>query len=213
MTTLLLVRHGQTLWNSELRYQGQLDTELSPFGLAQATCLAARLRDEPIAAVYTSDLRRCLSTAETLAAPHCLPPVLLPALREAHYGDWQGLTYAEVRARFPEMVAARRHDAIGFTPPAGESLGATHARVLAAINAVAAKHPAATVLVVTHGGPLRMLVAGLLGVSPSHIFRLRVDNCGLTVCEAFPKSPVFVSVNDICHLRGLGPPADPALGN
>lgn len=213
MTTLLLVRHGQTVWNSQLRYQGHIDTELSQLGLAQAERIAGRLRDERIAAIYTSDLRRCLETAEIIAAPHGLKPVPLPGLREAHYGEWQGLTYADVRARYPELVAARRRDVVGFVPPGGESLGATYERVVAAVQQLAGRHPDAAVVVVTHGGPLRMLVGALLGVPPGNSLRLRIDNGSLTICESYPRSPVVAVANETCHLRGLAAPDDPALGN
>ncbi len=213
MTTLLLTRHGQTEWNNDLRYQGQEDTELSPLGRAQAECLAEHLRGEKIAAVYSSDLSRCRQTAAIVAAPHGLPPICLVDLREANYGEWQGLTYAEVRARYPELVLARRRDPLGFVPPRGESLGAMHERVRRAVVSIAERHPSETVLIVTHGGPLRMLVVGLLGMPAENFPRLRLDNCGLTICKSFPKSPVIVTLNEISHLRGLSLPADPALGN
>ena len=213
MTTLLLVRHGQTAWNHELRYQGQIDTALNHLGRAQAVRLAERLRGENIAAVYSSDLARSAETARIVASPHGLTPVLLPELREADYGEWQGLSYAEVHARYPDLVQARRTDVAGFAPPQGESLGQTHERARAAIENVAARHPRETVLVVTHGGPLRMLIAGILGMPANRAFALRLDNCGLTICESFPKSPTIATLNETCHLRGLAVPADPALGN
>lgn len=212
MTLLLLARHAQTAWNSELRYQGQLDTELNDLGYEQASRLAERLEGEAIEAIYSSDLRRCLETAKATAERKGLDVIATPALREAHYGAWQGMTYAEVRARYPELVAARHRDGVAFIPPDGESLGQAHARALAFLHAVAAEHPRAPVLVVTHGGPLRMLVAGLLGAPLGSAFHLRIDNCGLTVCESFPRSPTFATLNDTCHLRGLAS-ADPALGN
>ncbi len=213
MTTLLLTRHGQTEWNNDLRYQGQEDTDLSRLGRAQAECLAERLRTEDIAAVYSSDLSRCRQTAAIIAAPHGLALTCLSDLREANYGKWQGLTYAEVRARYPDLVAARRRDPFGFAPPQGESLGATYERVRRAIAAIAQEHLDETVLIVTHGGPLRMLMVGLLGMPADNVPRLRLDNCGLTICKSFPKSPVVVTVNEISHLRGLALPTDPALGN
>lgn len=212
MTLLLLARHGQTVWNSELRYQGQLDTPLSPLGVQQAERLAARLEDWKIAAVFSSDLRRCLDTAHAVTRRRDVPVITTPALREASYGEWQGLTYREVRDRYPHLVAQRQADPVSFAPPQGESLGQVHARVSAFLQQVADEHPREAVLVVTHGGPLRMLVASLLGMPLAAAFRLRMDNCGLSVCESFPRSPSLATVNDTCHLRGLAS-ADPALGN
>jgi alpha-ribazole phosphatase len=213
LTTLLLVRHGQTLWNNELRYQGQMDTDLSELGRVQAARVAECLRDEPLAAIYTSDLRRSAHTADIVAGALGMSANAVPGLREASYGVWEGLTYAEVRARYPELVAERRRDPFGFTPPGGESLGATYDRVLAALRTLADRHPRESVLIVTHGGPLRILVVGLLCIPPNRMSRLRIDNCGLTVFESFPRSPMLALMNATWHLKGLAAPADPALGN
>lgn len=212
LTTLLLTRHGQTIWNSELRYQGQTDTELSDLGREQAARLAERFGQEKISAIYSSDLKRCVDTAAVLAAELGLRVSLTASLREAGYGRWEGMTYAEVRASYPDLVGQRRADVVTFIPPGGESLGQTHARVLDFLHSVAEAHPAEAVLVVTHGGPLRMFVAGVLGMPLAGALRLRVDNCSLTVCEGFPRAPTIRTLNDTCHLRGLAG-AEPALGN
>lgn len=213
MTTLLLVRHGQTEWNKDLRYQGQLDTPLSAYGRKQAELLADALASWSIAAVYTSDLSRARDTADIVASPHGLAPVPLSDLREASYGEWEGMTYADVRLQYPDLVAARRNDPVGFTPPGGESLGSTADRVVRSIRNIADRHPRENVLVVTHGGPLRMFLARLLEVPPRGTFRLRLDNCSLTIVQAFPRSPILALMNETWFLRGLAPSGDPALGN
>lgn len=213
MTTLHLARHGQTSWNNELRYQGQMDIELSTLGRMQAERLALRMSWEPIEAAYSSDLSRCLETANLVCRGLGVVPVASRELREASYGEWEGLTYAEVRARYPAQVAERRGNIVEFAPPGGESLGATRRRVVAALDEIAKRHPNQHVLIVTHGGPLRMLVAGLLDVPSRNAFRLRVDNCGLSRIEGFPHSPMLAVLNETHHLRGLEAPSDPALGN
>src|SRR5690349_15996562 len=101
MTTLLLARHGETDWNREGRWQGWADPPLNELGRRQATRLAEQLRTIPFDAVYSSDLRRAHETAEILAAPHAVPIVVDPALREIDIGSWSGLTRAEIAARFP----------------------------------------------------------------------------------------------------------------
>jgi broad specificity phosphatase PhoE len=208
-----MLRHAQTEWNRALRYQGHIDVELSPFGRSQARLLTEVMSQEPLVAIYTSDLSRSRETAEIIAAPHGLVPVLMPELREASYGEWEGLTYAEVRSRYAELVKLRRQDPLGFTPPGGESLGETARRIMAAARRVAECHASGKVAVVTHGGPLRVLVATLLEIPPRNTFRLRLDNCGITVVESFPRAPMLTLLNETRHLRALAPSLDPALGN
>ncbi len=105
MTTILLARHGETDWNRENRFQGHADPPLNETGRAQAAELAAALANEPLAAVYSSPLRRAFETAQIVGAPHGLEPVPVDALREVDVGSWQGLTRAEIEERFPEQFA------------------------------------------------------------------------------------------------------------
>jgi broad specificity phosphatase PhoE len=147
-TTILLARHGETDWNLERRVQGHSDRPLNETGLAQARALAESLADEPLDAVYSSDLLRAYETARIVAEPHGLEVIPVPALREKHFGTWEGLTDEEVLDRFPQAVGGGWGDA-----ETSEELGE---RVRAALNEIAAKHQNGRVLVVTHGGPLRV---------------------------------------------------------
>ncbi len=146
MTTLLLARHGETDWNKEGRWQGWADPALNDTGRAQARTLAAELEATPFDAVWSSDLRRARETAEILAAPHRVPVLVDPDLREIDIGSWSGLTRAEIADRFPDGIR-----------PDGETREQHAARVLAAVERIARAHPAERVLVVTHGGTLRTL--------------------------------------------------------
>ncbi len=139
MTELLLVRHGETDWNRERRWQGHADPPLNEAGRAQAAELAAALAGERLDAIYASDLRRAYETAEILGARLGLPVTSDPDLREIDVGSWSGLTR--------EQLAGREWD--------GETQEAHRKRVLRAVRRVARLHPAGRVLVVTHGGSLR----------------------------------------------------------
>jgi probable phosphoglycerate mutase len=155
MTRLCLVRHGETAWNAQRRLQGHLDVPLNDTGHAQARATAARLTGHAFAAVYCSDLARARQTADAAARALAMTPVATAALRERHYGAFQGLTYAEARARFPaeyDRFAAREAD-FAF-PHGGESLSGFADRVAAALREIAERHAGAQVLVVTHGGVL-----------------------------------------------------------
>ena len=146
MTTILLARHGETDWNRDFRVQGHSDTPLNETGRAQARVLAEALADEPIRAVYASDLSRACETAEIVAASLGLEVRIEPALRERSFGAWEGLTREEIDARFG---AASTHD--------GETNDVVRERVLDAVHRIVVDHPGEEVLVVSHGGALNAL--------------------------------------------------------
>lgn len=154
----LLIRHGETDYNRELRFQGHVDVPLNATGRGQAERLAAHLAGEPLDVVVCSDLQRARDTAAPLLARRAtLPSRLDAAWREQAFGALEGLVVTDVRERHPEMWAAwSRHEA-DTAPPGGESYRAFHARVLAALHALAVAHPGARIAVFTHGGALDMV--------------------------------------------------------
>jgi broad specificity phosphatase PhoE len=177
LTEILLARHGETDWNRENRFQGHADPPLNEVGRAQAAELAAMLADEPLAAVYSSPLRRALETAETISVRHELAPVTLDALREVDVGSWQALTRAEVETRYPEQF--RRWLAHGQGWEDGETYEQMGERVVAALHELARRHPHERILVVTHGGPIRAALASAERISHSEARRTgpALGNC------------------------------------
>jgi broad specificity phosphatase PhoE len=161
VTTILLVRHGETDWNMERRVQGHSDTPLNDNGRAQALALAESLDEVQLDAVYASDLARAAATAQVVADRKGLDVWLLPELRERHFGTWEGLTDTEIHERFPEVVKT------GWWGD-GETKEEMRERVLAGLHRIAEEHPDGRVLVVTHGGPVRALLieCGLDGRGP-----------------------------------------------
>ncbi len=150
MTTLLLVRHGETDWNLEHRVQGHTDRPLNATGLEQALTLASQLAAEQLVAVYASDLARARETAAIVAHRHGLDVTVDADLREKHFGSWEGLTEVEIAQRFPDAVRGQWGD--------GETTAAIAARAVAAVERIRATHPAGTVLVVSHGGTMRAIL-------------------------------------------------------
>jgi uncharacterized phosphatase len=144
-TRIILARHGETDWNLERRWQGHSDRPLNETGRAQAEELAEQLAGEPIAAVYSSDLVRAHETARIIAARLGLGVVAVPGLRERQFGSWEGLRDVDVEDRFPGAHG----------PPDGETREELLRRVLESLEAIAAAHAGQTVLVVSHGGPIR----------------------------------------------------------
>ncbi|HVO20953.1 MAG TPA: histidine phosphatase family protein, partial [Anaeromyxobacter sp.] len=173
-TRLYLVRHGATQLTAENRFSGAVGVDLSDEGRAQAARLAERLAGDAIAAAYASPLSRALETAQIVARPLGLTPVLEDGLREISHGRWEGLSRQEVEERFPEEYAAWEADPFTFAPVGGESGLAVLARALPAIRRIVSAHPGRTVLVVSHKATLRLLLSSLLGIDPRG-YRDRLD--------------------------------------
>jgi probable phosphoglycerate mutase len=152
MATILLVRHGETDWNRERRWQGHADRPLNETGRGQARELAAQLEQDPPEAIYSSDLSRARETAEIVGRRLGVPVALDERLREVDVGEWSGLTMSEIEARYPDGARRRLEGGTGWA--AGESYEAMGQRVLAALREIAGRHDG-RVLVVTHGGAMR----------------------------------------------------------
>lgn len=153
-TTLLLVRHGETAWNAEHRIQGHLDIPLSPHGIRQAAQLAERLANEPIDAIYSSQLARAWLTAEAVAGRTGATLTAEARLCERCFGIFEGLTLDEIATRHPERFRQWRERDPRWAIEGGESGQQLIDRVLAALHEIVERHRGATVLVVSHGGVL-----------------------------------------------------------
>ena len=184
MTTLLLVRHGETDWNREGRWQGGSDTSLNELGREQARALAAEL-DGGIDAIYSSDLARARETAEIIAAKVGRNVRLDPRLRERGFGAWEGLTRSEIEQRFGDALDRWR---AGDGPGAddAESFEEFFERVNDFVEEVVQAHPGEQVLVVSHGGSIRAIHAAAAGLDYVRDHRLipSVANCAVARYEA-----------------------------
>jgi broad specificity phosphatase PhoE len=170
VTEILLTRHGETDWNRERRLQGHTDRPLSEEGRRQALALAEEL-EQPLDAVYASDLARAHETARIVAERLGLDVVVLPELRERDFGTWEGLTDDEIHERFPEA----RNGPWGDAESREEMLG----RVSEALGRIASAHPDGRVLVITHGGPVRALLTACDGGEAGSIGNCSVHRIGL----------------------------------
>ncbi|MBI2914924.1 MAG: histidine phosphatase family protein [Firmicutes bacterium] len=201
MTRIFLVRHGETSWNMERRYQGNKDVLLSKEGRRQATLLARSLRGRDIARIYSSDLRRALETAAIVGAHLGVPVFTEPALREANFGVWEGCTQAEVAERFPEVLASWRHDSVNTRVPGGETAFEVQERAYQALLGISGTHPGETVTVVSHGGPIKAALCRLLHLDLCHRFRMVIDNASICTIDLAAGDGKLVSLNDTCHLK------------
>ncbi len=209
---LILVRHGETDWNVQARYQGHTDVPLNGTGRAQATALGQRLAREKIDVLYASDLQRARSTAEAIASRHGLPVRSDPRLRELDWGDWGGLTHGEIEARAPRELAAWMADLMGAAPPGGESLATLAARVQGMLADIVSHHQGQTVLLVAHGGPLRVLLCLALGLELQLQDRFRLDSASLSELALYEEHSMLIRLNDTSHLERVAGEQDRASG-
>jgi len=198
---MIFVRHGQTVWNAESRYQGHSDTDLSEVGRLQALRVADRLKCEPISAVYSSDLRRASDTAAMIAERHGLDVQTDVRLRECEFGEWEGLTVTQIKERYAEIYRIYQVDSVTQRAPKGERLESLVARVGEAIDEIAERHPDDTVVVAGHGGTVHAAVCYMLGASLYTFRKIRIDNCSITTLSLDPDGRwLLEALNDTCHL-------------
>lgn len=200
MIRLILVRHGETAWNAEKRYQGQTDVPLNETGQQQAAALGQRLAEEEIHAIYASDLQRAWETATVVAEPHGLPAHSEPRLREIDFGVWDGLTHAEIEQRYPQALAAWRANPLSVAPPEGENMGQVATRVRAALEDIASAHQEQTVLLAAHGGTLQVLLCLTLGLAPRARWQFRTSVASLSELRLYEDGAVLTRLNDSSHL-------------
>jgi broad specificity phosphatase PhoE len=201
-TTVILIRHGETEWNVIGRIQGYGDSALTALGAEQGRRAAERLREINISAVYASTSSRARDTAEIIAAPHNLPVQQIADLRERCYGNYEGLTLDEIKDRDPEGLAAwlSHPNRESLAPPGGETQPEMSARVMAALQTIVAQHPGETIVIATHGGPVKSVVAAVLGLPIEHWDRAWVTNGSFTVVVGAPDDLRIACFNDTSHL-------------
>lgn len=183
MTRLLLIRHGETDWNREGRYQGQSDVPLNATGREQAWHLAEALRGTPLAAIYSSDLRRARETANCLARATGAPLHLDRRLREIGLGEWEGQLFSDIQRLYPDLVRQRREDPLRFAPPGGESLTDLIDRLLSAVRDITALHAREEVALVSHGFALAVIKVSLNGSPIEQVWDLVPRNAEMQWLE------------------------------
>lgn len=202
MTRIVAVRHGETDWNAEMRMQGQLDAALSARGRWQVGRVAEALADDGIEAIVASDLARAHDTARAIAARTGLPVATDAGLRERCFGVFEGSTYAEIDARWPDAAARwRRHDP-DFGPDGGETLRGFSARAVAAAARIAAGHAGRTIALVTHGGVLDCLYRAALGLDLAAPRTWELGNAAVNRLLYTARGFTLVGWSDTAHLDG-----------
>ena len=202
MLHLMLVRHGETDWNVQRRYQGQTDVPLSGLGRQQAELIAGRLAGEKIDAMYASDLSRAWETAQITAGKSGLEVVPEPRLRELKFGILEGLTFDEAEAQHPEMIAAWLDD-FTKTPEGAETIQAFRERIVSLLDGLKENHDEQTVLLVGHGGSLSEILRVVLELSQEKRWYLELENVSLSEVSISEDYVSLKRLNDTCHLAVL----------
>jgi broad specificity phosphatase PhoE len=202
-TRLFLIRHGETVANRSFRYIGARDEALSERGEQQIVQLAAAMAPLTLSAIYSSPLQRAYRTASAIAAMHELDVTVTDELRECSFGTWEGLSRVEVLERSLEdaqRLQAWEHDAT-IAPPEGESFSAMQTRVRAFVEELAQTHAGEALVLVSHVGPIKVLLASALDVPISASFRIFLDPATISVVDWSPGGRALVRlVNSHAHL-------------
>ncbi len=184
-TRLFLIRHGQVEGHQEKRYNGQGDVPLTETGRRQFEQLAERLRGERLAAVYSSDLSRCVQGARTIAGPHGLVPEARAAFREICMGAWEGITWNELKESYPDQWQGRLDDVVHFRAPEGENLLDVAARVRPALAELVARHRGEELALVGHGGINRVILLDAVGAPLDRLFSFEQSYGCLNIIDYF----------------------------
>jgi len=200
MTTVFFIRHGQTLWNKEFKYQGHSNTELSAEGLEQAERVARRLKREPFSAIYCSDLSRAIVTAEKVAQYHSLPVMPMNEFREVCFGDWEGLKYDQIYAGWSAEIETFFRSPSKVEIPGGESFGDVKQRTDRALELLRKRHDGECIAVVTHGGAIRTILCSALGIHLDSLWCFRQDNTAVNIVEYEERHNIIRLVNDVNHI-------------
>lgn len=212
MTELLFIRHGETDWNRQQRFQGQIDVPLNAAGEAQAARLAARMAADPHDAFFSSDLLRARQTAAPLAAAWRRELTPIAGLREQNFGILEGLDVPTIKARHPDLWARWLEHEGDFTLPGGESLVEFHRRVLDTVRALAESHAGARLALMTHGGVLDMLWRTAMGLPIAGLRNCEIPNTGLNRLRWKDGTLEIERWADAGHLEGLPPQASTKPG-
>ncbi|MFA5847015.1 MAG: histidine phosphatase family protein [Thermodesulfovibrionales bacterium] len=230
VTTLYLIRHGETEGSETKRYKGSIDVPLSEKGIEQIKKVAvfikehlrlessakylSYLRDihiknkgsrvrgvkgsgktQGLAAVYTSNLSRAVKSAEIIARPYKLKPIQMKELRERSFGIWEGMSFTEIKERYPEEFSAWAGNPLKYSPIEGENTVEVEKRVMKAVNRILEKHKGDEIAIVSHGGVSRIILCRLLGIPLENIFRIEQDYAAVNIIEFWDKYPVVKLIN------------------
>lgn len=199
-TRLFLLRHGETQANIEQRYQGQGESHLSELGLEDAKAVSKTLLNEQFDAIYSSTLSRSNETAKIIAEPHKLSVTKIPELAERNYGDWEDMTFTDIKAKYGKLYEKWLVYPGLTVIPKAETLEDVQIRGVAAIDKLIEKHKDKTICVVGHGGINRTILFHYMNMDLNNFWRIRQDNCCINLIEFTDNHPIITLLNSTTFL-------------
>ena len=201
-TTIYLIRHGETVDADSRRYKGHIDVPLSENGMNQLERLAEYLyqnlqlktQNSKLTAVYCSELSRALKSAAIIAKPYGIKPVIVEDLKERSFGVWEGMTFDEIKEKWPDAFNAWADNPLKFSPIEGENTLEVKERAMKAFNEIIKNHKDEEIAIVSHGGITRVILCEMLGMPLEHIFRIEQDFAALNIIELWDY-PIVKKIN------------------
>ena len=203
MVHIILVRHGETDWNTQQVFRGRVDVALNKVGLAQAKSVGVSLQDRAIDAIYSSPLSRALETAHMLAEGRNIEVELERGFIDIDFGAWQGLSHHKVKEDFKDLYTTWLSEPHKVKFPDGESLEEVKIRSKQALEKVVENNPGKTVAIVSHRVVNKVLLCTILGLDLSHFWYIRQDTCAVNCFEYKEGNYYLTLLNDTCHLKGV----------
>ncbi|HBR22763.1 MAG TPA: histidine phosphatase family protein [Nitrospiraceae bacterium] len=214
VTTLYLIRHGETEGSETKRYKGSIDVPMSEKGIEQIRKTSAfisaevlkrgstevtpelpNFRTYKLTAVYCSPLSRALKSAEIIAEPHGLKPIAIEDLRERSFGIWEGMTFTEIKEKSPQEFEAWAENPLRYSPIDGESTIEVRERAVKAVDSLLSNHNSEHIAIVAHGGVNRIILCHIMGIPLENIFRIEQDFAAVNIIEFWEKYPVVKLIN------------------
>ena len=203
MTSIYLVRHGQTAWNREEIFRGRTDIPLDETGLKQAELAGEYLKEVAIEAIYSSPLSRALETAEKIARFHNLKVQPLEGIIDMSFGNWEGHAHQEIKKNDSETYRRWREEPHLVRLSGGESLDDVRVRSMAALEEVIRKHPGKALIIVSHRVVNKVLICGILGLDNSHFWQISQDPTAINLIQYRNGKYILSLMNETCHLKPL----------
>jgi len=200
---IIVVRHGQTEWNKFERFRGRVDVDLDGTGRRQAEAAADKIAQWEVKAIYSSPLKRAMTTAQILANRLGLTVQPLEGINDMDFGEWQGLRIDEAREKYSALFDLWLYRPEKLEIPGAETLEDVRKRVVAAIDELVAKHEDQTIALVSHRVVCKVLLCHLLDLDNSHFWQIVQDATAINLFEIWEGRPSVILINDTCHLRDI----------
>ena len=203
MTSIYLIRHGQTAWNKEEIFRGRTDVPLNAIGMREAELAGEYLKDKEIHVIYSSPLSRAWQTAQKIAQFHNLEVQPLNGIIDMSFGRWEGHSLQEIQKNDGELYRQWREEPHRVRIPDGESLDEVRIRTMAALEEMIQLHPEKTLVLVSHRVITKVLICGILGIDNSHFWQIGQDTTAINLIQQRNGKYILSLMNETCHLKPL----------